>query len=414
MKILQINTKYKTGSIGRIMVDISNLLISNKIDSYVAFGRLSNHQFQKNTEFYFGNKIITLLNVLFNRIFDIESFFSKFNMMKLIKYIKKVNPDLIHIHNLHGYYLDIDILFNFLKSFNKPVVMTLHDCWTFTGHCVYFDYIGCNKWKTQCFKCPQKNTYPKSILFDNSKFNFQAKKVIFNSLNKLYLVTPSEWLSTLVKSSFLKNHPISVINNGIDLEVFKSSGKLSFINEISVHNKFIILGVASQWSERKGLKYFIELANKLNDDYLIVMIGVDKKLTSTLPKNIVSMIRTENISQLVKYYSTADVFLNPTLEDNFPTVNIEALACGTPVITFKTGGSIEIIDNFTGVISDEKSSDSLVKSIEEVKTKGKNFYSTNCRKRALEKYDKIKQFSLYIDFYKRALSNEVSSNNETL
>jgi glycosyltransferase involved in cell wall biosynthesis len=334
--------------------------------------------------------------------------------MKLIKYIKKVNPDLIHIHNLHGYYLDIDILFNFLKSFNKPVVMTLHDCWTFTGHCVYFDYIGCNKWKTQCFKCPQKNTYPKSILFDNSKFNFQAKKVIFNSLNKLYLVTPSEWLSTLVKSSFLKNHPISVINNGIDLEVFKSSGKLSFINEISVHNKFIILGVASQWSERKGLKYFIELANKLNDDYLIVMIGVDKKLTSTLPKNIVSMIRTENISQLVKYYSTADVFLNPTLEDNFPTVNIEALACGTPVITFKTGGSIEIIDNFTGVISDEKSSDSLVKSIEEVKTKGKNFYSTNCRKRALEKYDKIKQFSLYIDFYKRALSNEVSSNNETL
>lgn len=408
MKILQINTKYKSGSTGRIVYDISNILLSNNYESYVAFGRLSDNEFNKKYEFYFGNKIITLLNVFFNRIFDIEAYFSKLNTKKLIKHISKVNPDLIHVHNLHGYYLDLKILINFFVKYNKPLVMTLHDCWTFTGHCAYFDFVGCSKWEKQCQKCPQKTSYPKSIFFDNSKLNFNNKKQLFTTLKKLHIITPSEWLSVLIRRSFLKQFPTSIINNGIDLSVFKFSKKIAKYNNVDFNNKFIILGIANQWSNRKGLNYFIELAKKLNEQYIIIMIGIDKKLAKTLPKNILAISRTENLSQLVDFYSTAHVLLNPTLEDNFPTVNIEAIACGTPVITFNTGGSVEIIDDKTGIVCKNKDIDSIIEAIKKIQYIGKDYFTENCRNRALLMYDKNKQFSLYVDTYKKILNQEFS------
>ena len=266
-------------------------------------------------------------------------------ILGIYSYLKKVedyNPDVIHLHNIHGYYINIEILFDYLKRANKKVVWTLHDCWAFTGHCAYFDYVGCNKWQDGCKECPQKNEYPNSLLIDSSEWNFNKKKDIFTGVPDLTIVTPSKWLAGLVKQSFLSEYKVEVINNGIDLNIFKPT-KSDFRERYGLENKFIILGVANVWDRRKGLQYLIDLAEKIDDNYKVIIVGVSEKQKKSLPKNIIGITRTNDVRELVEIYSVADVFVNPTLEDNFPTTNLEALACGTYVITFNSGGSGECL-----------------------------------------------------------------------
>lgn len=343
MKILQINTVCGIRSTGRICTDIADVLEEKQYECKIAFGReVVPSQYEKYAV-RIGNRINTYLDVLTTRIFDNAGFNSKGATKRFINWVKEYDPDVIHLHNLHGYYINIELLFDYLKTSGKPVIWTLHDCWSFTGHCTHFDYIGCEKWKTEgCSNCPLKKQYPKAIVFENSKNNYEKKKRIFTGVPEMTIVTPSKWLGDLVKQSFLKEYPVKVINNGIDLNIFKPT-ESGFRQEHKLENKKIVLGVASTWSKSKGLYDFVKLSELLNDDYKIVLVGLNKEQMKTMPSDILCIERTNSTRELAEIYTAADVLVNPTYEDNYPTVNLEAQACGTPVITYKTGGSPESV-----------------------------------------------------------------------
>ena len=320
-----------------------------------------------------GNKLDFYLHVLKARLFDASGFGSKRATKEFIKKIDEFKPDIIHLHNIHGYYVNIEILFNYLKQHPEiKKVWTLHDCWAFTGHCAYYTYAKCDKWKSCCNGiCPNKKEYPKTI-FSRIKINFNKKKQIFSDVENMVLVTPSKWLKSEVENSFLKKYHVDVINNGVDTNIFKPT-KSTIKKRYDVEDKKIILGVASVWDKRKGLDTFIELSKKIDADYQIVLIGLNKKQIKKLPNNIIGINRTENIQELVKWYSAANIFFNPTFEDNYPTVNLEAIACGTPVVTFDTGGSSEIAEFFGMTINKNINFDKFVKKIINKKFKNNSF-----------------------------------------
>lgn len=338
MKIVQINS-FSNGSTGKIMMSIHKGLQKEGHDSYVVWGR--GRKSNNDHEIYMNDKIGVYFHALMSRLTGKTGFYSKKSTKKLIKRLEEIKPDIVHLHNIHGYYINIVMLFDYLKRNNIRVIWTLHDCWSFTGQCPYFEIVKCDKWKSKCFKCPMINEYPKSLV-DSSTWNYKRKKEIFNGL-ALTIVTPSKWLANLVKKSYLKNYDIEMINNGISTEVFKPTNG-NFREKYNIGNKKIILGVASTWDKRKGLSDFIEISKRLDENYKIVLVGLNKKQISELPNCIIGITRTENQQELAGLYSTADIFYNPTYEDNYPTVNLEAIACGTPVITYNTGGSPEFTE----------------------------------------------------------------------
>ena len=335
MKVVQINI-FPNLSTGNIMMNIHKSIQNNGIESYVVWGR--GRKAENQYEIFMNDKIGVYLHALYTRFTDKTGFASKRATKKLLKRFDEIKPDIVHLHNIHGYYINIELLFNYLKENKIKVIWTLHDCWAFTGHCAYFDMVNCDKWKTECKNCPQINTYPISYK-DNSTWNYNKKKELFTGLD-LTLVTPSKWLADLVKKSFLKDYEVKVINNGIDTEIFRTR-ESDFRKKYDLENKKIILGVASTWSERKGLKDFIELAKLIDDNTKIVLVGLNDKQLKELPENIIGIKRTNTAIELAEIYSTADIFFNPTHEDNYPTTNLEAVACETPVVTYNTGGSPE-------------------------------------------------------------------------
>lgn len=400
MKVLQINSVCGVGSTGRIATDLYKVLEEQGHECLIAYGRGTAPE--GINSYKIGTNLDNYLHVARTRILDQHGYGSKKPTIELVKKIKEYNPDVIHLHNLHGYYLNLEVLFNYLAESNKPVVWTLHDCWAFTGHCAHFDYIGCDKWKDECNNCPQKKEYPSSNFLDNSKLNFNKKKELFTSLQNMKIITPSKWLAKLVQESFLGKYNVEVINNGIDLNVFKPTPS-DFRQKYYLEKKKMILGVASVWTERKGLSTFIKLSAKLNEDYQIVLVGITEKQKNDLPVNIIGITRTNNIKELAEIYTTADVFVNPTLEDNFPTVNLEALACGTPVITYDTGGSPEIVNIECGVVVRQDDLDELILKIIKL-TKCKNV-TTICLKE-VKKYNKYQKFLEYFYIYQESVSGE--------
>jgi len=397
LKILQINSVCGYGSTGRIATDLYKLLEKQGHDCVIAYGRGSAPKGIRTIKI--GSKFDNYTHVAQTRLFDTHGFGSIKATKEFIKKAKEYDPDVIHLHNIHGYYINIKLLFNYLKEIQKPVVWTLHDCWSFTGHCSHFDYIGCDKWKEGCFKCPQKRSYPKSFFLDNSKNNYRRKNELFNELKNMTLVTPSKWLANLVKESFLGDYNIKVINNGINLEKFKPLLS-NFRRKNNLDDKFIILGVASVWDTRKGFDSFLELSKCIEKNDQIVLVGLNDKQLKDLPKNITGIKRTNNIEELAEIYSTADGFVNPTLQDNFPTTNLESLACGTPVITFNTGGSVESIDQSCGLIVEKESIKGLVEAISRIKIK--SFSKSNCLKMASQ-FDMNDRFNEYIKLYKKVM-----------
>ena len=346
MKIVQINTfPYK--ATGTIMINIHEKLLEQGVDSYVVWGR--GRAAQNEHEIAILDNVGVKWHGIYTRITDKTGFASKRATKKLIGELEKINPDIIHLHNIHGYYVNIEMLFKYIRNSRIKVVWTLHDCWAFTGHCAYFDMVGCEKWKTGCYNCEQKQTYPISMIKDNSKWNWKMKQELFTGLD-MTIVTPSKWLKSLVEQSFLKEYPVNVIYNGIDLDVFHPT-KIHLEELSRLNNKYLILGVASEWSERKGLQDFLKLANILDKNkYQIVLVGLSKQQIKKLPNYVIGIERTGNARELAGIYTQADVFFNPTYEDNFPTTNLESIACGTPVITYNTGGSPEAISKNTGVV----------------------------------------------------------------
>ena len=347
MKVLMINSVCGVGSTGRICTDIADMLISEGHECKIAYGRKTVPEKYKDIAYRIGSDFGVKVNGVKARLFDNEGFNARSATKKLIKWIKHYNPDVIHLHNLHGYYLNVKLLFNYLKTCGKKVVWTLHDCWSFTGHCTHFQVPHCDKWQTECGKCIRTKDYPKAI-FSHAKRNFKRKKQVFCGVPNLTIVTPSKWLAELVKE-----YPVQVINNGIDLTVFKPTAS-DFREKYGLQNKKVILGVANVWEKRKGFDDFLELAKLISDDYRIVLVGVTDEQLKKLPPKVIGIKRTNSATELAQIYTAADVLFNPTYEDNYPTVNLEAQACGTPVITYPTGGSVESVpdENIVNTVND--------------------------------------------------------------
>ncbi len=394
-KLLIINVTANSGSTGRIAEEIGQTAIDNGYETYFAYGRIARES--KCNIIKIGNSLNVKFHGVESLLFDNHGFSSRLATKKFICEIERIKPDIINIHNLHGYYINVKILFEYLSKINIPVVWTFHDCWPFTGHCSHFMRFNCNKWKTGCFSCPNRGGYPKSMFLDNSKNNYKRKKNLFTKINEMTIVSPSNWLSDFVKESFLMQKHILTINNGTDLNAFKPINN-NLKSKLGLKNEKIIIGVASVWTQAKGLHDFIKLSELMSNEYKIILVGLNKKQKEYLPANIIGIERTESVHELAELYSMADVFVNPTYSDNFPTTNIESLACGTPIITYKTGGSPEAVDEKTGIVVEQGNINKLKEAIELV-AKNKGEYSENCRERAVNLYNKQDRFNDYIKLF---------------
>lgn len=405
--LLQINTTLNRGSTGRIAEQIGVTAMTAGWNSFIAHGAR-----YRNPSRLQAIQIDSLWSEWVHcgwrsLLLDRHGLGSTLATKRLIHRIEhEIRPDIIHLHNTHGYYLNYRVLFDYLAKTDIPVVWTLHDCWPFTGHCTHFDLIGCDRWKTGCHDCPQRNAYPSSLFVDRSEENYRLKRRLFTSLaGRLTLVPVSEWLGEIVRQSFIGNCPVRVIRNGVDTGLFKPSDTSEIIARYALGSKWIILGVASPWSDRKGLPDFIGLRSLLSQkDYAIVLVGLSQAQISNLPEGIIGIKQTQNVQELVQWYSAADVFFNPTYEDNFPTVNLEAISCGTPVVTYRTGGSPEAVTSITGSVVEQGNLHEALASLITHCSRNRGIMRMNCRNYAEQHFDKDFCFPKYMELY-----NEISS-----
>ena len=448
MKIVLVNTVYATGSVGRICADLYEVLEKQGDTPYAATGRGMLPEGVRGCTI--GNKIDFFCHVLKNFTQGKSGFGSQKVTQKFLRWLDEIRPDAIHLHNIHGFYLQTELLFAYLKERQIPVIWTLHDCWPFTGHCAYFDYVSCTRWKEGgCHDCSiHAKAYPYAIFKDNTIWNFQAKKQAYTGVDRLTIVTPSRWLAGLVKQSFLGEYPVRVIPNGIDLARFSPAPKAAESTECGAApetvqktdrngaapeavqktdrngaapetvqktdrnsaapeaGKRIVLGVANCWEERKGLRYFMQLAEVLPPEYEIQLVGLSASQCRNIRKHypagrIRPMMRTQSVEELAELYRKADVFVNATLEDNFPTTNLEALACGTPVITFDTGGSAESLDDTCGIAVPKGDVGKLREAV--LFVCGKHpIAPEDCRKRALL-FDRGDRYMEYVSLYREMI-----------
>lgn len=393
--LLQINITANWGSTGKIAEQIGQCAINDGWQSYIAYGFASNPS--HSTTIKIGSKYNRYLHYAEQRVFDNEGLCSRIATRDLIKTIERINPDVVCLHNIHDHYLNYQILFQCLNNTNIKVVWTFHDCWAITGHCMHFVTKNCERWKTGCYDCLMKGEYPKTIL-DRSTQNWELKKELFSKNKNLTIVACSDWIAGFVRQSFLKEKEIVVIHNGCDINTFKPHANVS-------HGKYKIIAVSNQWYPNKGELDIYKLRSMLPiEDFEITMVGLSEAQVTNLPQGINGIQRTQNVDELALLYSSADVLINPTYEDNFPTVNIEALACGTPVITYRTGGSPEAIDENTGAVIEQGDLYSLSKKIEDFRdSRFKEIHLLGCRKRAEQCFDKMRCFEKYVRIFNKAV-----------
>lgn len=394
MRILLINSDCGYGSTGRICVDLYQLIIESGNEACIAYGRECTNRSVRSIRI--GNPFHVYQHALKTRVMDGQGFGSKRATKKFIRKCREYDPDIIHLHNLHGSYLNIELLFHYIKNNHIPVIWTLHDCWSFTGHCAYYTYANCFKWKTGCYHCEQKKVYPASYLLDNARNNYKRKKQLFHGIENMKITTVSSWLMEEVKQSYLKEYDIHVIPNGLDLTVFQPT-KSEFRKLYDIENKIILLGVASIWHNRKGLWLFAELADQLDPVFQIVLVGITDKQKSQLPDNIIGIKRTNNIKELAEIYTAADIFLNPSIEETFGMVTLEALACGTPVITNQYSANPELIDSSCGVIVEDLTVQCFLKAIHHIIANP--IHREECIKKA-QNYNLHRCYQMYLDLYK--------------
>jgi len=401
MKVLQINSTLNSGSTGRIAEGIGQKVIEQGGVSFIAFGRSANAS--QSQMIRVGSKFSQAVHLLNTRLFDTHGFHSRRATQELIQRIKEIQPDIIHLHNLHGYYLNIEILFDFLKDWDKPILWTLHDCWAFTGHCCHYERVKCIKWKSECRSCPLKWLYPQSYVYDNSQDNFRKKKMLFSLPKNLQIVTVSKWLERQVAQSFLQKRKIETIYNGIDLQVFRPMNQLYLKKQYGFEGKQVILGVANIWSDGKGLQSFTELSKMINKNQVIILIGITKKQIKQLPANILGIAHTSSIEELAKYYNLADVFVNPSIAETFGMTTAEAMACGTPSVVYETSAMPEMITDEVGFIVPFNNHEFLYEKTNKILANGKEVYIQKCRSRAEELFDLDKQYEKYTSLYKSLL-----------
>lgn len=404
MKIMQINVTANWGSTGRIAEDISRLCMQEGWESYIAYGRYVNPC--ESRLIRIGNSADFYIHV-FHSLLGRHGLGSRRATQTLIQEIEQIHPDIIHLHNIHGYYLNYPLLFRYLQQTDIPVVWTLHDCWPITGQCSHFEFVRCSKWKTECNNCPGKKIYPRTFV-DRSTKNYQLKKSLFTSLKNLTLIPVSHWLERLIQESFLRAITTRTIRNGVNLQIFRPVTPNALRQELKLDNKFILLGLASIWEIRKGLADLLKL-NELIDHsrFQLILVGLTDKQIRQLPPNVIGIKRTDNLEKLATLYSAAGIYLNPTYEDNFPTTNLEALACGTPVCTYRTGGSPEAVDDATGFIIEQGDIEGMKQAALTVWEQGKDAYREACRRRAVTCFNAKDRFAEYIRLYKKVAASSI-------
>lgn len=395
-KILFISGSLNYGSPGRIVEQIGSLAISQGWEVCVAHSSRNQNPSQL-PHFAITTKMQEVFHAIGAKFFDLHGLLSTKQTRELVARIKDYQPDIIHLHNIHGYFCNFKVLFEYLDTIDTPVVWTMHDCWPFTGRCFHFVGANCTKWKTGCYDCKAEAGYTVSKYCDRSKSLYELKKRLFSSVRNMTLVPVSDWQAAFIKDSFLKNCQIHTIHNGVDLDKFKPLDGTRLRDKHNLHRKFVIIGVASPWNTRKGFDDFCKLRSMLSDDFAIIMVGLKQEQIKNLPKGIIGITRTESQQELAEYYSMADCFVNLTYLDTFPTTNLEALACGTPVITYNTGGSPEAIDERTGLVVDQGDINGIVDAIRQLRQHPLS--SKDCRDRAERFFDKDKCFQEYIDLY---------------
>ena len=396
-KIFHISGALNFGAPGRICEQIALLAEQNGYECFVAHSTRNENPSQL-SHYAMTTKRNEVFHALGAKFLDLHGLLSTSQTKELVERIKIYHPDIIHLHNIHGYFCNFRVLFEYLDTIDTPVVWTMHDCWPFTGRCFHFVGANCYKWKTGCYDCKAEAGYTVSKYFDRSKYLYELKKRLFTSVKNMTLVPVSNWQASFLKESFLQNCAVQTIHNGVDVETFRPMDGIRLRDKHNLHGKFVLLGVASPWNTRKGFDDFCKLRSMLDEWFSIIMVGLKPEQMSKSPKGIVGITRTESQQELAEYYSMADCFVNLTYLDTFPTVNSEALACGTPVLTYRTGGSPEAIDDNTGIVVEQGDVKDVVGEI--CKMKLHPLSSDECRKRAEKYFDKDKCFEEYISLYK--------------
>lgn len=400
MIILEINS-VNYGSTGKIMFSIADIAEKRGHKVYTTSG-FTKRRMKRENWFITSHALAKIFHTYMARFSGLNGCFSVIPTLILLARIKKIKPDLIHLHNVHGWYVSFPLLFWYIKKHQIRTIWTLHDCWALTGQCPHFTVIKCEKWKTGCGHCTYpKNEYPQSYL-DCTKFMWNLKRKCFTGVKELTVVTPSKWLADLVKQSYLREYPIRIINNGVDLNIFKPTSS-NFREKYRLQDKYIVLGVSLGWNYKKGLDVFVELANKLDSRYQIVLVGTNSESDKEIPDNIISIHSTSNQRELAEIYSAANVFVNPTREEVLGLVNLEALACGTRVITFKTGGSPECINERCGVTVPVDDVEGMKNEIISV-CEQKDSVTDECVEQA-KKFDSNEKYAEYISLYEQHKEN---------
>ena len=346
MKVLIIDVVCGVKSVGRICTDLADALTAEGHEVKIAYGRDNVPGKYEKYALRVGSDACVRLSALQSRVIDNAGFANKAETARFIEQIKDFDPDVIHLHVLHGYWLNVELLFEYLRTCGKKIVWTFHDCWAFTGHCAYFDYVGCDRWISQCCACPAKKEYPASLLLDRSKKNYLRKRELFTGIPNMSIVTPSAWLAEYVKRSFMGEYPVEVIHNGIDCSVFQRTPEVLALSDelrtkYNLTGKKVVVALSTSWDRRKGLPEYLKLADSLGEDYRVVIIGLPRDKIASLPDNVTGVPKTNSTAELAAFYVMAHAYVNASFEENYPTTNLEAISCGTPVITYDCGGSGE-------------------------------------------------------------------------
>ena len=392
MKILQINATYKAGSTGSIVRLISEMLDRHGIDNAVVCQHYSGED--KNV-FGISSPLDMKLHALFSRISGKNAAYSKRATQKVFRIIEDFAPDIVHLHNLHNNYVNLKMLLDFIGKKQIKTVVTLHDCWFFTGKCTHFVKCGCTRWETGCRSCPQLKQDIPSWFFDKTDVMRKEKQHGFSSIKDLSVVGSSDWIADLARRSLLKNGKISTIHTGIDTSVFTPEGE-SVRKDLGLEDKFVVLGMANKWLMKENTEILNDFINNTPENYHLVLVGAEGKNTD----KVTYIDFVSDKPSLARVYRAADVFVNTTFEDTLPTVNIEALGCGTPVITYDSCGSGEIVGEGCGYVIPQLDFSALLKALEKIEKSGRASYSEKCRKHICENYNSETQYEKYLEIYK--------------
>lgn len=405
MKILQINATYRIGSTGEIIAGIAQVSAAAGFDTYYVCASLSEDQ-RNDHIFVMGNRLDHKIHALRPRILGKQGSGSLLTTLNLLKWIDEICPDIIHLHNLHSNYINVPLLFHYIQKRGIETVITLHDCWFFTGKCCHFLYDGCNLWKSGCGNCPRKRKEIPSYFFDRSSEDFREKRKLIGENPYVHVVGCSQWLTACARESLLAERVEKTICNGIDLDIFKPY-QTDVYENLHKCGAFIILGMANKWLSEDGRETYNHVVKKLGPRMKLFLIGcTPKQIAENSNAHVFMSGFIKNRIELAKCFSSADVFVNVTKADSFPTVNIESIACGTPVITYDSGGSAEIVDRQTGEVVPYGNYEQLLQSIKRIQENGKQSYSRKCRQRAELLYNKNKTFLEYVKLYSQISMKE--------